>query len=485
MGMSSLLVQTSLDAEQREYVDTIHTSATMLLTVINDILDLSSLDAGKMSLADEPFSPRVTLAESARVLAVAAAARSIELVVDIDPDVPQKIRGDSGRIRQMILNLAGNAVKFTERGEVVISVSVARRDTDSILLQFSVRDTGIGIPVGEIDRLFQPFQQIDSSETRRHKGTGLGLVITRRLAEQMRGKAWAESVPGQGSTFSFTAEFGQIELDAPAAGMQLRGRRIGVIHENAAARFAIERMLVAHGAEARSFPDWNAAETLCGTSSKVFDEVIVEDRAGSMTAVERVERVLSAGVFPDRILMLLAPQRLHDALRELAPLGVGRYLLKPVSEERLIAAIDRQGSVPAAPVKAEKNAPRPLRVLVAEDNLINQRVITKFLGGDGHDVVVTNDGEEAVAAFQRQSFDVVLMDIQMPVMDGFAATAAIRSLESHLDLHTPIIALTAHSSDGDRQRCRSANMDGYLTKPLDRIELRRALAGVTALRATA
>jgi signal transduction histidine kinase/CheY-like chemotaxis protein len=478
LGMSSLLTGTHLTPEQREFVETIQISATSLLVVINGILDLSRIEAGMMVLDQKPFSLRKTLSDSAKVLAVAAAQQSIELVVDIDPAVPDALIGDGTRLRQMILNLAGNAVKFTEHGEVVISAAVEKAGDGPVSLLFSIRDTGGGIPADQIARLFEPFEQLDSSDTRGHGGTGLGLTITRRLAELMDGRVWAESEPGIGSTFHFTVRIALQEGVATPGGAELQGRRVFLIEGNASARDAAGRMLAAHGAEVRTFATCADAEVCCSASpSFPFDDLVVDALLAEGEGGHVIERALGHGVRPEQIVMLLSAAQLHSGAQQIARFGVKRYLVKPLFEERVLEVL-----APEFAAKLERAAPekmvaiRSLRVLVAEDNLINQRVVTRFLERDGHTTELASDGREAVAAFQRHSFDVILMDVQMPEMDGLTATREIRKLERSLGIHTPIIALTAHSVDGDRERCIEAGMDGFVSKPIRIAELRAALA---------
>ena len=477
LGMASLLIDTQLTPDQREYAETIHTSASALLIIINDILDLSRIESGKMVLEQAPFSLRQTLADSAKVLAAGAAQKSIELVVDIDPNVPDALMGDRLRLREMILNLAGNAVKFTDRGEVVISAILESAVPDSVTVRFSVRDTGIGIPPDQIDRLFEAFEQLDSSDTRRQGGTGLGLAITSRLARLMGGRVWAESEPGVGSVFHVTATFGARE---PAQRQtELRRRRIFLIDDNAAVRSAAARILVAHGAQVRAFGGCEEAEEQCAASSALpFDDLIVESVLTDGDE-EMMTRVLSHGVRTDQIVMLLSAANLQAGTKQLARLGLTRYLIKPLAEDRLIevllsqpAAAEADRAEPAAAVPPL----RPLRILLAEDNLINQRVATRFLERDRHATTLVSNGREAVDEFQRHAYDLILMDVQMPVMDGLAATREIRNLERLLQLHTPIIALTALSVEGDRERCIEAGMDGYVAKPIRSSKLRDAIA---------
>jgi signal transduction histidine kinase/DNA-binding response OmpR family regulator len=479
LGMASLLAQTPLSAEQREYAETIHSSAVALLDVINDILDLSRIESGKVVIHPEPFPLRAMLADSLKVVTVAAAQKSLEMVIDIDPALPDDLIGDASRLRQMIVNLVSNAVKFTEQGEVVVSVSGERRGKDSLDLLFAVRDTGCGIPPEDIERVFEPFEQKDSSTSRSHGGTGLGLPITRRLAEQMGGSAWALSEPGSGSTFFFMAQC-QLSAAAPSTGNdELRGKRLFVVAQNPATCNAVARMLTAREASVRSFTSCDAAEEACQREATLpLDHLVIDARWSGACEGDSVRRAIANGVLADRIVVLLEATRLHAMAEEFQPMGVHRFVVKPVSEQQLITALLGEPAAPAQPQAATATAPLPLRILLAEDNLVNQRVATRFLERDGHSVVVASNGREAVAEFQRQSFDAVLMDIEMPEMDGIAATAEIRKLEERVGHHTPVIALTAHATEGDRERCLAARMDDYVSKPIERQELRKAMAKV-------
>ncbi len=476
LGMSSLLSDTNLSADQREYADTIHSSANALLAVINDILDLSRIESGKVVIERAPFSLRKTISDSAKVVAITAAQKSVELVVDIDPDVPDALIGDGSRLRQMILNLAGNAVKFTEHGEIVITAVVESSDGDATLLRFSVSDTGAGIPPEQIERVFGAFEQVDSSDTRSHGGTGLGLAITRRLADLMGGRIWAASEPGKGSTFTFTAKFRRQSVAMPTRD-ELQGRRVFLVDDNPAVRAATARMLTAHGAQVSSFASCDEAESQCTAAPFPFDDLIIDSLLAEC-GVPMIERALSQGVRADQIVMLLSAAQLQDGARQIARFGVSRSLVKPIVEDRLIQVMLHAKSAEKSTKSGGESARRSLRVLVAEDNLVNQRVATRFLERDGHTTVVASNGREAVDQFQRHSFDVILMDVQMPEMDGLEATREIRRLERALGLHTPIIALTAHSVQGDRERCIEAGMDGYVSKPIKAAELASALATV-------
>jgi signal transduction histidine kinase/BarA-like signal transduction histidine kinase len=473
LGMASLLIDTKLTADQREYAETIQSSATALLTIINDILHLSTIESGKVVLDHSPFSLRHTVSSAAKVLAVAAAQKGVELIVDIHPKVPDAFIGDATRLRQMILNLAGNAVKFTERGEVVVTVENDAAAGTVPILHFAVKDTGGGIPDDQIDRLFEAFEQLDSSDARSHGGSGLGLTITRRLAEMMGGRVWAESVAGVGSTFHLSVQFETGKNDAPVR--ELAGRRIFVIHNNPSFLDAARGMLEAHGAEYRTFSSCKEAEFFYGSKPAAFDDLVLDSLMLDCDGDSTIERALSRGVRPEQIILLLSAAHLGAAAQLRQRYGITRHLVKPLSEERLIEVVLGTPHAVESAVPANVVA-RKLRVLIAEDNLVNVRVITHLLERDGHTTVVACNGREAIDAFRRHSFDIILMDVQMPVMDGLAATRQIREMECRLGLHTPIVALTANCVDGDRDRCFEAGMDGYVSKPIRLAELRNAIA---------
>jgi len=475
LGMASLLIDTTLTPEQREYAETIESSATALLAIINDILHLSTIESGKMVLDHSPFSLRRTVSAAAKVLAVVAAQKPIELIVDIQADVPDALVGDATRLRQIILNLAGNAVKFTDHGQVVVSVRNGSAAVNSAMLHFTVEDTGGGIPEDQIDRLFEAFEQLDSSDARSHGGSGLGLAITRRLVELMGGKVWAENVAGGGSKFHFNVAFKTGETSAPVK--DLAGRRIFVVDDNQSCLDAVAGMLNAHGAEYRAFLECDDAALAFGSAPLAMDDLLLDALLPDCGDQSPIERTLACGVRPEQLVLLVSAAQLGAAARQSQRYGITRYLVKPVAEERLIEVIlGKSRAVDMQPALTANVVARPLRVLVAEDNLVNVRVITHLLERDGHTTMVASNGREAVDAFRRHSFDIVLMDVQMPEIDGLAATHSIREMERPLGLHTPIIALTANSADGDRDRCIEAGMDGYVSKPIRLEELRNAIA---------
>ncbi|MFO0809590.1 MAG: PAS domain S-box protein [Gemmataceae bacterium] len=484
LGMTQLALDTDLTVEQRDYLRTVQSSAKALLTVINDILDFSKIEAGKMELEPITFAPRETVGDTMKTLALRAQQKGLELAYRVAPDVPPAVTGDPGRLRQILMNLVGNAIKFTEVGEVAVDIHQASSESDEVVLGFSVRDTGIGIPASKIDTIFRPFEQADSSTTRRFGGTGLGLTISARLVELMGGQIDVCSEPGVGSTFRFTAHFKAADA-APVMGVgaieRLTGQSVLVVDDNETNRRILDEVLRA----------WHMKPTLADSGSAALVE-LHKARANS----QRFSLILLDAMMPEMdgfmladelkkhpeltqatIMMLSSADRQQDAGR-CREAGVAAYLVKPIEQTDLLNAIFRLlgaqacDSVPAGAAPAATCAGR--RLLLAEDNVINQRLGVRLLEKLGHSVTVVGNGIDAIAAWHMGSFDAILMDVQMPEMDGFEATAAIRSQETGRS-RVPIIALTAHAMKGDRERCLAAGMDEYVTKPIQADDLRRAL----------
>jgi signal transduction histidine kinase/DNA-binding response OmpR family regulator len=479
IGMTGLLLDTSLTPEQREYAETVRRSGEALLTIINDILDFSKIEAGHLELEAIEFDVASVVEDALELVAEHTQPRGQELACVVHPNVPTIARGDPGRLGQILLNLAGNALKFTHEGGVTVRVSASPGTPGQALLRVEIADTGIGISPEAQARLFVPFSQADSSTTRRYGGTGLGLVVCKRLAEAMGGEIGVESAPGRGSTFWFTLTIGVARTAAPAHAA-LRSRRVLVIDDQAMARAALREQLQAWG-------------------------VIVDEAAAGPSALEQLSKAAAGGTLPDAVLLdmqmpgtdalLLAHAIKVDArlagisLVMLSPVGqkgraaaaleagAAMCLSKPVRPTRLLNALVEMFATPeraAASVLAREpvalspaEAPqRPLHVLVAEDDRVNQHVVSRMLGKAGHRVDIVVDGKEAVTALIGTPYDLVLMDCLMPEMDGFEAARAIRAAERGTGRHIPIIALTASAMAEDRARCLAAGMDDYLTKPL-------------------
>jgi len=480
LGMTTLALQTRMTAEQREYLTTVKSSADALLELINDILDFSKIEARRLEMERMPFELREAVGDACRVLALRAAERGLELACAVGADVPDALVGDAGRLRQVLLNILGNAVKFTARGEVVLRVRIERQDENGAMLCFSVSDTGIGIPLDKQEHIFQAFTQADSSTTRRYGGTGLGLAIARRLVDLMGGQLWVESTEGKGSTFHFTALFGKAPAverapaeDAPPA---LDGLRVLVVDDNRTNRRILEEMLESWHMKPVAVSDSKAALAAlrkASPSKQPFRVVITDcqmpDVDGFMlaSAIKKDEQLKATS-----IVMLTSVDRPEDATRS-RKLGIAACLTKPVKHSDLFETLAAIVGVATRRRKADKKGvaaspARRLRVLVAEDNRVNRTLVTTLLQKRGHHVHGVEDGSEAVAALADDpSLDVVLMDVQMPKMGGFEATQGIRQHEAASGRHVPIIALTAHAMQGDRERCLAAGMDGYLSKPID------------------
>ncbi len=482
IGMTQLLLDTDLDRRQREYAGVIRSSAEALLVVINDLLDYSKIEAGKLELENIELDLRAHVEEVATSLAVQAAAKHLELVVDVAQDLPERVLGDPSRIRQALSNLVSNAIKFTKNGEVAIRVA---REGAPDLVRFEVRDTGIGIAPDSLQRLFQPFMQADASTARQYGGTGLGLSIVKRLAELMGGNVGATSAPGKGSTFWFTARLATvaraIESEAPRAAVT-EGRRVLVVDDNdtnrrvigeilAGADFEVE--LAASAIEALSVLQ-RAAETGTG-----FQAVVTDHRMPGIDGLELARRIRATEGISELRMVLYSSIDDRSSRQELRELGFAGHLTKPMRRGELLATIERVlaheameytqrlRAIVTRDVIVEEHHQRGRTVLLVEDNPVNQRVAQLFLERAGCDVLLAADGSEAIAALDTSRADLVLMDVQMPVMDGLTATKRIRAGGSRI----PIVGLTANAMREQVEECRAAGMDDVLAKPIDRERL--------------
>ncbi|WP_439631769.1 response regulator [Gemmata sp.] len=493
LGLTELVLQSDLTADQRESLALVQSSANALLTVINDVLDFSKIEAGKLDLDPVPFGVRDVVGDTLKALALRADAKGLELTHDVRPDVPDVLEGDAGRLRQVLTNLVGNAIKFTEHGEV--SVSAHRvPGPDGVRVRFTVEDTGIGVPTHLHESIFDAFSQADGSTTRRYGGTGLGLTISARLVALMGGRIWVESEPGHGSRFHFEARFAACPAptsrSAAVPVATLHGTSVLVVDDNATNRRVLCEALRLWGARAtgvesgpEALAELRRAAGAGAAHSLVLLDAVMPDMDGFAVAEVLAREPTPAGPV---VMMLSSSDRQDDAARCRA-LGLAAYLVKPVKAAELRQAILRAlGAGPGTPVQGTQRpggagaAGGPLRVLLVEDNPINQRVAVRMLEGFGHSVAVAGHGGEAVAAVGREPFDVVLMDVQMPVMDGFEATRLIRAGEAAAERRTPIVAMTAHAMTGDRDRCLAAGMDDYLSKPVHRDDLAAVLARYSA-----
>jgi PAS domain S-box-containing protein len=502
IGMTELVLKSQLTSRQREFLSTVRDSGEALLSVINDILDFSKIEAEKLVLECEKFHLRESLGDTMKSFAIRAHQQGLELACHVHDDVPSWVMGDYARLRQVVVNIVNNAIKFTQRGEVVLEVArqncpeipaqedgqnVAAGDggpRKSVDLHFTVSDTGIGIPAAKYATIFGMFEQADSSTTRRHGGTGLGLAIASRLVGLMGGRIWLESEVGVGSRFHFTVRLGEAETD-PGANVEseprcLHGMRVLVVDDNATNRRILDEML----------SSWQmlpmSVETVALAIEKLkhaeqtgqkFPLVITDAHMPDMDGFMLAREIRLACQRDGPVIMMLTSGDRPSDLAECEHLGIAAYLLKPIKQSELLEAIQlalgMTGSRRVLPGQADKPQPhcRGLRILLAEDSLVNQQLAVALLEDAGHNVVVANNGREAVAAVESGNFQFVLMDVQMPDMDGLEAAALIRAQERNTDRHIPIVAMTAHAIKGDRERCLEAGMDGYTTKPIDAEEL--------------
>jgi PAS domain S-box-containing protein len=482
IGMTGLLLDSGLTADQHEYVDIIRASGEALLTIINDILDFSKIEAGKLTMETLDFNLRTTVEETVEVLAHRAEEKKLELVCLVYNDVPVGLRGDPGRLRQIMTNLLGNSIKFTERGEVIVRVTKEEETDAGVKLRFAITDTGIGISRDVQTRLFQPFIQADGSTTRKYGGTGLGLAISKQLVEMMRGEIGVESEPGKGSTFWFTAIFGKQQAQAVRSPqrMGLAGVRMLIVDDNATNRKVVHHQILPWGMFA-GFAE-NARQALeilrsAAQSEAAYDMAVLDMQMPEMNGLSLAMEIKADPTISSMKLILLTSLGIHDKT-ELEHAGIEATLTKPVRQSDLYDAImrvmKRSPELPAAAsVQTEAAADQEfghIRILVAEDNIVNQKVAKRMLEKVGCMADVVADGLEAVQALAHVPYDIVFMDCQMPEMDGFEATRQIRNREGN-GKHTVIVAMTANALQGDRERCLQAGMDDYVSKPVRQADL--------------
>ncbi|HEY7496876.1 MAG TPA: response regulator [Vicinamibacterales bacterium] len=476
IGMTDLALDTELTVEQREQLELVKVSAESLLLIVNDILDFSKIEAGRLDIDPQEFALRDLLDETLSALAVRAHQKGIELLCNVQGDVPDTLVADSGRLRQILVNLVGNAIKFTERGEVLVQVFAEPQTAAEAMLHFSVADTGVGIPAEKQNLIFEAFSQGDGSTTRKYGGTGLGLTISSKLVHMMGGNVWVESVVGRGSTFHFTTP---VRLQPEGTGTlqspELIGRTVLVVDDNTTNRAIFEKTLlkwlmvptlVESGAAAL------AAVRAAHARGMTFDLVLLDVNMPDMDGFTTAEHLgTQTGPKAPTIMMLTSSDRIGDAAR-CRKMGIATYLVKPVRQSALRQAIVKAISRPAASAEQSSSARKPvekgpaLRILLAEDNVVNQKVAIGILEKAGHTVTVANNGVEALSALGALTFDLVLMDMQMPEMGGAEAMAKIREHEKETGGHMPIVALTAHALKGDRERCLESGADGYVPKPI-------------------
>ena len=469
IGMTELALETELTPEQRDYLLSAKHSADALLGILNGILDLSKLEAGKLELEYRSFRLRDAIGEALRILAVRAHGKGVELAWSVSPEVPDALIGDVGRLRQILLNLVGNAIKFTPEGEVVVRVAAGSLGHSDMRLHITVADTGIGIAADKREAVFEAFSQADPSITREYGGTGLGLAITSDLVRLMGGWIRVESEPGAGSTFHVEVVLAPDPeaLDQPK---RLRGMRVLVVDDNTTSRHILDELLRSWDAEPTSVATGAQAIDLLQSGDAAFDVGLIDHRMPDMDGLELAQRIRD-GVREDLPVILLTAGLVgSDAIR-LHSLDSVTQVLKPPRHAQLCdalkAAVHGVDPAEAPRTSGQRELPRSLKILVAEDNFINQKLALRLLEKRGHQVTIASTGSEALAALEDERFDLVLMDLQMPEVDGLAATAAIRERERESGDHVPIIAMTANAMPGDEQRCLAAGMDDYLSKPID------------------
>jgi two-component system sensor histidine kinase/response regulator len=482
MGMIDLALDSPVGAERREYLELAHSSSDSLLTVINDILDFSKVEAGMLVLDPVEFSLSESLGASMSALGLRAHEKGLEFALHIAPGVSDALVGDSGRLRQVIVNLLGNAIKFTAQGEVVVEVTEEDPAAELAVLHFAVRDTGIGVPREQHERIFDAFSQADGSTTRQYGGTGLGLTISAKLVRLMGGRIWLESELGRGSTFHFTAPFGRSErLVASARPLRpdlLQNLDVLVVDDNATNRLILREMLGRLGMRPQVAEDGTSALLRMGEAAHAghgFPLVLLDANMPDLDGFTVAEKIRTDPRLAGAIIMMLTSASHRDDSARCRELSLAAYVTKPIRQGELYAAVCQAlGAAEYQPaptrVREQPLDPRPLRILLVEDNPVNQRLAVGLLAKRGHQVRVAENGRVAVDTLEAESFDLVLMDVQMPVMGGLEATRLIRERERSRGGHVPIAALTAHAMTGDREQCLKAGMDGYATKPLHAAE---------------
>ena len=492
IGMIELLLETPLNPMQLDYAETVRDSASALLTVINDILDFSKVEAGKLDLEVLDMDVRDTVEDVARLLSIQAHAKGLEVIALLDPSLPDRVRGDAGRLRQILLNLGGNAVKFTPKGEVSIECKVAHKDERGVMVRCEIRDTGIGIPAGRINSLFTAFTQVDSSTTRRFGGTGLGLSIVKRLVALMGGEVGVSSEEGAGSTFWFTARLGvahDTSKSRAAPPIALRGQRIIIVDDNATNRKVLMGQLSLCGMDAVCAGSADEALSLmrhAAAAGRAFEVALLDHQMPGCDGATLGKTILGEHTLRGARLVLLTSSGQRGDGRLFSELGFAGYLLKPVTHRDLtdclsmVLGTQAEGWRTSTQPIVTRHALRSQRmretqhILLAEDNPVNQKVACRILEKLGYRVDVAADGQAAFDAWQSGRYHLILMDCQMPILDGYETTRKIREQESG-GKHIPIIALTAHAMKGADNECRAAGMDDYLSKPIDREQLQQAL----------
>ena len=492
-GMTELALETNLTPEQREYLDAVKISTESLMTVINDILDFSKIEAKKLDFESIPFNLRDTIHSIVSSLTLLAEKKELELIYQVSSDVPNRLAGDPGRLRQILTNLLSNSIKFTDRGEVVVSTTVESQADSKVKLHFMVKDTGIGIPPNKLKTIFEPFAQADSSTTRLYGGTGLGLAIVSQLVNLMGGRIWVESKPGEGSTFhfliTFSAQEGTEEEIVPVGYEDIQNLPVLVVDDNATNRRVLSEMLTNWSMRPQEAEDANRALKILQQRRQAgqgFRMILLDANMPDMNGFELVEEIKRLPDLSNILIMMLSSAGFRGDAARCRKLGVSAYLTKPVKQSYLLDAImmalgtapQKRAAPPLITRFSLQKARQTFSILLAEDNIINQKVAVRILENHGHTVKVANNGVEVLSALEKASFDCILMDVQMPQMDGFQATAMIRKKEKETGQHIPIIAMTAHAMKGDREKCLESGMDDYIAKPLKPHEILKTVEQV-------
>jgi PAS domain S-box-containing protein len=499
LGMTELVLDTDLTAEQRDSLGLVRLSAESLLTVINDVLDFSKIEAGKLEIESIPFDLRESLGETMKALGFRAHQKGLELIYEVQPEVPEAVLGDPGRIRQIIVNLVGNSIKFTERGEILLSVTQEEESSEFVSLHFTVKDTGVGIPADKQEQIFEAFSQADGTMARKYGGTGLGPTICTRLVGMMFGRIWVESQAGQGSTFHFTLRLATQSVPSACPALvqaeELRNLPVLIVDDNFTNRRVLQGMLNRWGMRPTAVEGGRAALQaleIAKSTGRSFPLILLDGQMPEMDGFTLAEIIQKdPELVGATIMMLTSAGHVGDAAR-CRELGISAYLVKPVRQGELLSSI-RQilkktpelQPVPLVTRHTLRETHNRARILLAEDNAVNQTLAVRLLEKRGYVVSVVGDGQAAVTALEKDSFDLVLMDIQMPGMDGFGATRAIREKEKSSGGHIPIVAMTAHALKGDQERCIAAGMDGYVSKPIRTSELFSAIESLLANKSSA
>ena len=502
IGLTDLLLDTKLNSNQQRQLELVQTSADSLMNVLNDILDFSKIEAGKLEIDPTTFDLRDVVGDAMKLFGLRTHQKGLELAYRVKPVVPDLVVGDVGRLRQVLVNLTGNALKFTDKGEIFLTVDVQERTEDSISLHFAVEDTGVGITAEKQQEVFEAFTQADGSMTRKYGGTGLGLTISRRLVEMMGGRLWVESEVGRGSVFHFVVRLGvasATERNAAKATQQVvsfDGLRVLIVDDHSTNRLIFEEMVrnwrmqptvVEHGEEAL------VALKKASSEGQPFSLVLLDAHMPDIDGFEVADRIRNELAMTGVALMMLTSDDCVDSIERCHELNLAAHLVKPIKQSELLDSIinvlHRPSQVQITgkneqprnkAESAKRSSSRSLRVLLAEDNVVNQELMLRVLQNESHQVCVASNGREAVELSQTEQIDVVLMDVQMPEMDGYEATKAIREREKTTGDRLPIIALTAHAMKGDREKCLDAGMDAYVSKPIQVHELARVMDDVVA-----